>query len=196
MFPEDKFDIVALFQKKGHITGMTGDGVNDAPALRKANVGFAVEGATAAAQGAADCILLTPGLSVIITAIERSRKIFQRLQNYLIYRVFMSVYLLTFFFVAIAWADLDFPTLLIILMCLILDLSTMSLACVTPPLLVVPQFSTAGGGPVYVRARLRARSRARVHACCSLPLPTHLSAHTPLPRFNRTHATIFLGTTR
>lgn len=128
VFPEDKFDIVALFQKKGHITGMTGDGVNDAPALRKANVGFAVEGATAAAQGAADCILLTPGLSVIITAIERSRKIFQRLQNYLIYRVFMSVYLLTFFFVAIAWADLNFPTLLIILMCLILDLSTMSLA--------------------------------------------------------------------
>jgi H+-transporting ATPase len=128
VFPEDKFDIVALFQKKGHITGMTGDGVNDAPALRKANVGFAVEGATAAAQGAADCILLTPGLSVIITAIERSRKIFQRLQNYLIYRVFMSVYLLTFFFVAIAWADLDFPTLIIIIMCLILDLSTMSLA--------------------------------------------------------------------
>lgn len=128
VFPEDKFDIVALFQKNGHITGMTGDGVNDAPALRKANVGFAVEGATAAAQGAADCILLTPGLSVIITAIERSRKIFQRLQNYLIYRVFMSVYLLTFFFVAIAWADLNFPPLLIIIMCLILDLSTMSLA--------------------------------------------------------------------
>eukprot|EP00041_Stephanoeca_diplocostata_P023697 m.587834 g.587834 ORF g.587834 m.587834 type:complete len:1039 (+) comp22358_c0_seq2:242-3358(+) len=128
VFPENKFDIVALFQKNGHITGMTGDGVNDAPALRKANVGFAVEGATAAAQGAADCILLSPGLSVIITAIERSRKIFQRLQNYLIYRVFMSAYLLLFFFVAIAWADLDFPPLLIILMCLILDLSTMSLA--------------------------------------------------------------------
>jgi len=128
VFPENKFDIVALFQKNGHITGMTGDGVNDAPALRKANVGFAVEGATPAAQGAADCILLTPGLSVIITAIQRSRKIFQRLQNYLIYRVFMSTYLLLFFFVAISWADLDFPPLLIILMCLILDLSTMSLA--------------------------------------------------------------------
>lgn len=66
VLPEDKFNIVAYFQKKGHITGMTGDGVNDAPALRKANVGFAVEGATAAAQGASDCILLTPGLSVII----------------------------------------------------------------------------------------------------------------------------------
>ena len=128
VMPEDKFNIVANFQKLGHITGMTGDGVNDAPALRKANVGFAVEGATAAAQGAADCILLSEGLSVIITAIIRSRKIFQRLQNYLIYRVFMSVYLLFFFFVAIAWADFDFPPLLIILMCLILDLSTMSLA--------------------------------------------------------------------
>ena len=128
VMPEDKFNIVANFQKLGHITGMTGDGVNDAPALRKANVGFAVEGATAAAQGAADCILLSEGLSVIITAIIRSRKIFQRLQNYLIYRVFMSVYLLFFFFIAIAWADFDFPPLLIILMCLILDLSTMSLA--------------------------------------------------------------------
>ena len=128
VFPEHKFDIVALYQEKGHITGMTGDGVNDAPALRKANVGFAVEGATPAAQGAAAVILLTPGLSVIITAIKRSRKIFQRLNNYLIYRVFMSVFLLTFFFAAIVWAHLDFPSLLIILMCLILDLSTMSLA--------------------------------------------------------------------
>eukprot|EP00052_Salpingoeca_macrocollata_P018415 m.151278 g.151278 ORF g.151278 m.151278 type:complete len:1020 (-) comp20689_c3_seq1:90-3149(-) len=128
VFPENKFDIVALYQEKGHITGMTGDGVNDAPALRKANVGFAVEGATPAAQGAASVILLTPGLSVIITAIKRSRKIFQRLQNYLIYRVFMSVLLLFFFFVAIAWVYLDFPTILIIFMCLILDLATMSLA--------------------------------------------------------------------
>lgn len=128
VFPEHKFDIVSLYQERGHITGMTGDGVNDAPALRKANVGFAVEGATPAAQGAADVILLTPGLSVIITAIKRSRKIFQRLNNYLIYRVFMSVFLLTFFFSAIVWAHLDFPSLLIILMCLILDLSTMSLA--------------------------------------------------------------------
>jgi magnesium-transporting ATPase (P-type) len=128
VFPEDKFDIVALFQKRGQITGMTGDGVNDAPALRKANVGFAVEGATPAAQGAASVILLTPGLSVIITAIKRSRKIFQRLQNYLIYRVFMSVFLLLFFFIAIAWAYLNFPPVLIIFMCLILDLATMSLA--------------------------------------------------------------------
>lgn len=128
VFPENKFDIVALYQKRGHITGMTGDGVNDAPALRKANIGFAVEGATAAAQGAASVILLSPGLSPIITAITRSRKIFQRLQNYLIYRVFMSVFLLSFFFVAIVWVGLDFPTLLIVLMCLILDLATMSLA--------------------------------------------------------------------
>lgn len=128
VFPEHKFDIVALYQENGHITGMTGDGVNDAPALRKANVGFAVEGATPAAQGAASVILLTPGLSVIITAIMRSRKIFQRLQNYLIYRVFLSVYLLTFFFIAIAWAHLNFPTVIIIVMCVVFDLATMSLA--------------------------------------------------------------------
>lgn len=128
VFPEDKFDIVALFQAKGHITGMTGDGVNDAPALRKANVGFAVEGATPAAQGAASVILLTPGLSVIITAIQRSRKIFQRLQNYITYRVYMSVFLLLFFFIAISSVDFRFPPVLIIFMCLILDLATMSLA--------------------------------------------------------------------
>eukprot|EP00051_Salpingoeca_urceolata_P026279 m.476726 g.476726 ORF g.476726 m.476726 type:complete len:1040 (+) comp20629_c0_seq1:402-3521(+) len=128
VFPEHKFDIVALYQENGHITGMTGDGVNDAPALRKANVGFAVEGATPAAQGAASVILLTPGLSVIITAIRRSRKIFQRLQNYLIYRVFLSVFLLTFFFAAIIWARLNFPSAIIIVMCVVFDLATMSLA--------------------------------------------------------------------
>eukprot|EP00912_Choanoflagellata_sp_UC4_P001960 UC4_evm1s1259 len=114
VFPEHKFEIVALYQKNGHITGMTGDGVNDAPALRKANVGFAVEDATPAAQGASSVILLTPGLSVILTAIQRSRKIFQRLENYIIYRIFLSIFLLTFFFVAIVIARMDFPSTLIL----------------------------------------------------------------------------------
>lgn len=78
VFPEDKYHIVELLQEKGHIVGMTGDGVNDAPALKKADIGIAVEGATDAAKSAAGIVLTQPGLSVIIDAIKESRKIFQR----------------------------------------------------------------------------------------------------------------------
>jgi len=87
VFPEHKFAIVQILQEKGKRVGMTGDGVNDAPALKKADVGIAVEGATDAARAAADIVLTAPGLSVIIEAIFRSRKIFQRMKNYVIYRV-------------------------------------------------------------------------------------------------------------
>ena len=87
VFPEDKFHIVDVLQQRGHIVGMTGDGVNDAPALKKADGGIAVSGATDAARAAADIVLLTPGLSVIIDAIKQSRKIFQRMNSYAIYRI-------------------------------------------------------------------------------------------------------------
>ena len=76
---EDKFEIVELLQELGHITGMTGDGVNDAPALKKADCGVAVDGATDAAKSAADIVLTLPGLSVIIDAIKKLRMIFQRM---------------------------------------------------------------------------------------------------------------------
>ena len=79
VFPEHKFHIVEVLQHRGHIVGMTGDGVNDAPALKQADAGIAVSGATDAARAAADIVLLTPGLSVIIDAIKESRKIFQRM---------------------------------------------------------------------------------------------------------------------
>jgi H+-transporting ATPase len=85
VFPEHKYKIVELLQTKGHIVGMTGDGVNDAPALKKADVGIAVYGATDVAKSAADIVLTQPGLSVIIDAITESRKIFQRMNNYAIY---------------------------------------------------------------------------------------------------------------
>ena len=87
VFPEHKYHIVDVLQKKGHIVGMTGDGVNDAPALKKADAGIAVAGATDAARAAADIVLLTPGLSVIIDAVKESRKIFQRMNSYSIYRI-------------------------------------------------------------------------------------------------------------
>jgi H+-transporting ATPase len=87
VFPEHKYHIVDVLQRNKHIVGMTGDGVNDAPALKKADVGIAVSGATDAARAAAAIVLLTPGLSVIIEAIKESRKIFQRMTSYAIYRI-------------------------------------------------------------------------------------------------------------
>ncbi len=87
VFPEHKYHIVDVLQKRGHIVGMTGDGVNDAPALKKADCGIAVSGATDAARAAASIVLVAPGLSVIIDAIKESRKIFQRMNSYAIYRI-------------------------------------------------------------------------------------------------------------
>jgi H+-transporting ATPase len=96
VFPEHKFHIVDVLQKRGHIVGMTGDGVNDAPALKKADCGIAVSGATDAARAAAAIVLMTPGLSVIIDAIKESRKIFQRMNSYAIYRVTETLRVLLF----------------------------------------------------------------------------------------------------
>lgn len=96
VFPEHKFHIVDVLQKRGHIVGMTGDGVNDAPALKKADCGIAVSGATDAARAASDIVLLTPGLSVIISAIKESRKIFQRMNSYAVYRIAETIRVLLF----------------------------------------------------------------------------------------------------
>jgi H+-transporting ATPase len=96
VFPENKYHIVDLLQKAGHIVGMTGDGVNDAPALKKADCGIAVSGATDAARAAASIVLLTDGLSVIIDAIKESRRIFQRMNSYAIYRIAETLRVLFF----------------------------------------------------------------------------------------------------
>ncbi|MBW4079633.1 MAG: HAD-IC family P-type ATPase, partial [Acidobacteria bacterium] len=96
VFPEHKFHIVDVLQRRGHIVGMTGDGVNDAPALKKADCGIAVSSATDAARSAASIVLTTPGLSVIIDAIKESRKIFQRMNSYAIYRIAETLRVLLF----------------------------------------------------------------------------------------------------
>ena len=101
VFPEHKFHIVDVLQKRGHIVGMTGDGVNDAPALKKADCGIAVSGATDAARAAASIVLTTPGLSVIIDAIKESRRIFQRMNSYAIYRIAETIRVLLFMTLAI-----------------------------------------------------------------------------------------------
>uniref|UniRef100_A0A452Z3T6 Plasma membrane ATPase n=1 Tax=Aegilops tauschii subsp. strangulata TaxID=200361 RepID=A0A452Z3T6_AEGTS len=82
VFPEHKYEIVKKLQQMKHICGMTGDGVNDAPALKKADIGIAVADATDAARSASDIVLTEPGLSVIISAVLTSRAIFQRMKNY------------------------------------------------------------------------------------------------------------------
>jgi len=96
VFPEHKFKIVKALQAAGHIVGMTGDGVNDAPALKQADIGIAVSGATDAARAAADLVLTAPGLSVITAAIEEARKIFERMNSYAIFRIAETIRVLVF----------------------------------------------------------------------------------------------------
>eukprot|EP01101_Sappina_pedata_P008080 TRINITY_DN4413_c0_g1_i1.p1 TRINITY_DN4413_c0_g1~~TRINITY_DN4413_c0_g1_i1.p1 ORF type:complete len:932 (+),score=366.66 TRINITY_DN4413_c0_g1_i1:88-2796(+) len=121
VYPEHKYEIVARLQKGGHIVAMTGDGVNDAPALKKADVGIAVAGSTDAARAAADIILTSPGLSVIVTAIIRARKIFQRMKNYTTYSVTTCVRIATTFgLLTLIW-DFQFPTLLIVILAILND---------------------------------------------------------------------------
>ena len=91
VFPEHKFEIVKALQELGHIVAMTGDGVNDAPALKQADCGIAVSGATDAARSAAALILTAPGLSTIVNAIAEARKIFERITSYVYYRIAMTI---------------------------------------------------------------------------------------------------------
>ncbi len=129
VLPEDKFNIVKSLQAGDHIVGMTGDGVNDAPALRAADAGIAVAGATDAAKSAADIVLTKPGLSVIIDAIEQSREIFRRMENYAVYRIAETVRVLIFLTLCIVVLNFYPVTALMIVMLAILnDLPIMMIA--------------------------------------------------------------------
>jgi H+-transporting ATPase len=129
VFPEHKFHIVDVLQQRGHIVGMTGDGVNDAPALKKADCGIAVSDATDAARAAAAIVLLTPGLSVIIDAIKGSRRIFQRMNSYAIYRIAETLRVL--FFMTLAILIFNFYPLtavMIVMLALLNDGAILSIA--------------------------------------------------------------------
>ena len=129
VFPEHKFHIVDVLQQGGHIVGMTGDGVNDAPALKKADCGIAVSGATNAARAAASIVLLTSGLSVIIDAIKESRKIFQRMNSYAIYRIAETLRVL--FFMTLAILVFNFypvTAVMIVMLALLNDGAILSIA--------------------------------------------------------------------
>ena len=129
VFPEHKYLIVKALQSRGHIVGMTGDGVNDAPALKQANSGIAVSGATDAARAAAALVLTAPGLSVIIQAVETARTIFERMNSYAIYRITETIR--NMFFVVAAMIVFKFypiTTVMIILLALLNDLPILTIA--------------------------------------------------------------------
>ncbi len=129
VFPEHKFHIVDVLQKHGHIVGMTGDGVNDAPALKKADCGFAVSGATDAARAAAAIVLVAPGLSVIIDALKESRKIFQRMNSYAIYRIAETLRVLLFMTLAIVVFNFyPLTAIMIVMLALLNDGAILSIA--------------------------------------------------------------------
>ncbi|NLA38990.1 MAG: plasma-membrane proton-efflux P-type ATPase, partial [Methanomicrobiales archaeon] len=129
VFPEHKYRIVSLLQSREHIVGMTGDGVNDAPALKKADVGIAVAGATDAAKSAAAIVLTRPGLSVIIDAIKESRMIFQRMDRYVIYRISETIRVLFFItFAILLFGFFPITALMIVLLALLNDIPIMTIA--------------------------------------------------------------------
>ncbi|MGZ0709311.1 plasma-membrane proton-efflux P-type ATPase [Coraliomargarita sp. W4R53] len=129
VFPEHKFHIVDVLKRRGHIVGMTGDGVNDAPALKKADCGVAVSGATDAARAAASIVLLTPGLSVIIDAIKESRRIFQRMNSYAIYRIAETLRVLVFMTLAILVFNFyPLTAVMIVMLALLNDGAILSIA--------------------------------------------------------------------
>ncbi len=129
VLPENKFRIVRTLQAGDHIVGMTGDGVNDAPALRAADSGIAVAGATDAAKSAADIVLTRPGLSVIIDAIEESRKIFRRMESYAVYRIAETVRVLIFLALCILLLNFyPVTAIMIVVLAIINDIPIMMIA--------------------------------------------------------------------
>jgi len=129
VYPEHKFHIVDVLQQRGHIVGMTGDGVNDAPALKKADCGIAVSGATDAARAAASIVLMTSGLSVIVDAMKESRKIFQRMNSYAIYRIAETLRVLLFMTLAIMIFNFyPLTAVMIVMLALLNDGAILSIA--------------------------------------------------------------------
>ena len=129
VFPEHKFKIVRRLQRAGKIVGMTGDGVNDAPALKQADIGIAVSGATDAARAAADLVLTAPGLSVIVTAVEEARKIFARMRSYAVFRIAETIRVLGFITLSIIIFDFYPVTpIMLVLLAVLNDFPIMMIA--------------------------------------------------------------------
>ncbi|KAI8632879.1 hypothetical protein F5Y19DRAFT_491496 [Xylariaceae sp. FL1651] len=128
VFPEHKYQVVEMLQQRGSLTAMTGDGVNDAPSLKKADCGIAVEGASEAAQAAADIVFLAPGLSTIILSIKTSRQIFQRMKSYVQYRIALCLHLEIYLTTSMVIINETIRPDLIVFIALFADLATVAVA--------------------------------------------------------------------
>ncbi|XP_065864082.1 plasma membrane ATPase 1-like [Euphorbia lathyris] len=128
VFPEHKYEIVSRLQARKHICGMTGDGVNDAPALKKADIGIAVADSTDAARSASDIVLTEPGLSVIISAVLTSRAIFQRMKNYTIYAVSITIRIVLGFMLLTVFWKFDFPPFMVLVIAILNDGTIMTIS--------------------------------------------------------------------
>jgi H+-transporting ATPase len=129
VFPEHKYEIVKSLQMRGHIVAMTGDGVNDAPALKQADCGIAVSGATDAARSAAALILTAPGLSTIVNAIVGARQIFERIQSYVFYRVAMTIDIMVLVVASIVFFKFQpLTAIMIVVLALLDDIPIMTIA--------------------------------------------------------------------
>ena len=166
-FPEHKYEIVKALQARGHIVGMTGDGVNDAPALKQADCGIAVSGATDAASSAAALILTAPGLSTIVNAIGVARQIFERIESYIYYRVAMTLDIMILVVASIVLFQFQpITAIMIVALALLDDIPIMTIAYDN-----VPTRAAAGAleHPRHSRVRLRAWGCCRwwrLSACC------------------------------
>ncbi|KAK4488554.1 hypothetical protein RD792_004318 [Penstemon davidsonii] len=128
VFPEHKYEIVKKLQARKHICGMTGDGVNDAPALKVADIGIAVADSTDAARSASDIVLTEAGLSVIISAVLTSRAIFQRMKNYTIYAVSITIRIVLGFMLLTVFWEFDFPPFMVLVIAILNDGTIMTIS--------------------------------------------------------------------
>ncbi|OOF96466.1 hypothetical protein ASPCADRAFT_167264 [Aspergillus carbonarius ITEM 5010] len=128
VFPEHKYQVVEMLQDRGHLTAMTGDGVNDAPSLKKADCGIAVEGASEAAQSASDIVFLEPGLSTIIDSIKVARQIFHRMKAYIQYRIALCLHLEIYLVTTMIILNESIRTDLVVFLALFADVATVAVA--------------------------------------------------------------------
>lgn len=128
VFPQHKYNVVEILQQRGYLVAMTGDGVNDAPSLKKADTGIAVEGASDAARSAADIVFLAPGLSAIIDALKTSRQIFHRMYAYVVYRIALSLHLEIFLGLWIAIMNESLNLNLVVFIAIFADIATLAIA--------------------------------------------------------------------
>ncbi|KFY09521.1 hypothetical protein V492_05468 [Pseudogymnoascus sp. VKM F-4246] len=138
VFPQHKYNVVEILQQRGYLVAMTGDGVNDAPSLKKADTGIAVEGASDAARSAADIVFLAPGLGAIIDALKTSRQIFHRMYAYVVYRIALSIHLEIFLGLWIAILNQSLNIELVVFIAIFADVATLAIAYDNAPFSKTP----------------------------------------------------------